>query len=168
MNKADLQGQDLWRSLVATYMRLGTKPSDYEPLVEKLLKDDIDRVEIFRKALVGSDNVPAIYFANLLPISELIQLFPELVLRAVGSEGIVERVRNLILSLPRAWVVENIGQFTEPLLKNGTYVEYRRILELYYMLDSALTLSLAYEAVRNSDPDIKEAGEDFLEKLDNE
>jgi hypothetical protein len=68
------------------------------------------------------------------------------------------------LSLPREWVITNIEQFVEPLLEQGTYDEYRNVLALYWELDHKMMIGLAQRAMMNSDPDIREAGEDFLSK----
>ncbi|HEX3315717.1 MAG TPA: hypothetical protein VHR72_12530, partial [Gemmataceae bacterium] len=53
----------------------------------------------------------------------------------------------------------------ERYLHNGTYDEYRRFLELYWLLDRDMTGRLARRAAASTDPDIRESGDDFLEKL---
>ncbi len=73
--------------------------------------------------------------------------------------------RDAILSLPSDWVLARIEQVSEPYLLTGTHEEYRRFLELYQELDHPLTLALAQRAASHPDPDIREAGEDFLERL---
>ncbi len=78
------------------------------------------------------------------------------------SHGSIRTVRELILSLPRDLVLGRIEQETEPLLREGTYDEYRRFLELYEHLDERLTANLARRAASHPDADIREAGEDYL------
>jgi hypothetical protein len=46
--------------------------------------------------------------------------------------------------------------------------EYRRLLELYLLLDEELTRKLAQRALANSDPEVIEAGQDFIELLGDE
>jgi len=58
-----------------------------------------------------------------------------------------------------------IPSIAEPILSSGTDDEYRRILELYEKIDGALTEQLARRAAANADPDIQEAGIDFLNRL---
>ncbi len=47
------------------------------------------------------------------------------------------------------------------ILRKGTDDEYRRFLELYELLDKNLLSDLANRAAASSDPDTREAGEDF-------
>ncbi len=42
---------------------------------------------------------------------------------------------------------------------------YRRLLELYSQIDQNLTLRLARRAAAHSDPDTREAGEEFLRSM---
>lgn len=67
--------------------------------------------------------------------------------------------------MSREWVLFNIEQTAEPLLAEGTYDEYRRLLELYLELDPKLTLKLAQRAKKHGDNDVREAGIDFINKL---
>ena len=80
------------------------------------------------------------------------------------GHGSIEAVRDLILSLPRDWVINDIEREAEPLLQKGDYDEHRRFLELYELLDADMTQRLARRAAANPDPDIREAGEDHLVK----
>jgi hypothetical protein len=47
------------------------------------------------------------------------------------------------------------------LLENGTYEEYRRLLELYIDIDLSVGQRLVKRALEHEDPDIREAGEDM-------
>lgn len=76
------------------------------------------------------------------------------------SHSDIELGRQGILSLPKTWLLENIEKIAEPLLKNGTDEEYRRLLELYIQIDRELTERLAKRA-QHEDSDIREVGEDF-------
>jgi hypothetical protein len=76
--------------------------------------------------------------------------------------------REAILSMPRKWVVANIEESAEPLLQGGNHEEYRRLLELFIELDRELTRKLALRALQSKDADIREAGMDFIEALENE
>ena len=113
----------------------------------------------------GNDRVTALYIARWLSADELMQVFGELVRLASFAHGSVQTVRDLLLSLPREWVLTHIEEAAEPQLHDGTYDEYRRLLELYIQLDHDLTLKLARRALMHSDPGIREAGEDFLDIL---
>ncbi len=100
-----------------------------------------------------------------LNLTERMRLYGDLVFLASFAHGSIQAVRHLILSLPHDWVLQTLEQEAEPLLRGGTYDEYRRFLELYELLDRDLTLRLARRAAAHSDPDIREAGEDYLAEL---
>lgn len=89
-------------------------------------------------------------------------MLPELVKFASFSHGSIQTVRDAILLIPKEEILARIEQIAEPILITGDYDEYRRLLELYILLDKELTRKLALRAANDPDPDIKEAGEDFL------
>src|SRR5262249_56320922 len=127
--------------------------------------EGVDRVAVMGSALRGKERSAALVVASPLTVPERLLLFPEWVYLASWAHGAIQIPRDMILSLPREWVLANIEQEVEPLLRDGTDDEYRRFLELYELLDRELTLKLARRAAAHPDPNIREAGEDFLEKL---
>lgn len=144
------------------WSRLVQSHKAFSDASREFLTGSFDRVTLIRNALGGHDKHTAIYVLKSLKQSELQELFDVLVFHASYSHGAIGSIRNAILSLPRDWVLTRIDEVAEPLLADGTYDEYRRLLELYALLDPALTRRLAERAARNPDPDIREAGEDFL------
>lgn len=87
-------------------------------------------------------------------------LFPDLLALASYAHGFTEEAA----ALPRPWVLENIKRYAEPLIQQGSYEEYRMMLRIYDELGAPdLARDLAARAAGNADPDIWEAGEDFLE-----
>lgn len=113
----------------------------------------------------GVARATALQAIPYLSVPERMQLYSDLVFLASSAHGAIQTVRDQILSLPRDWVLTTIEQEAEPFLREGTYDEYRRFLELYELLDRSLTLRLAHRAAAHADPDIREAGEEFLERL---
>jgi hypothetical protein len=148
----------IWGRLVESHKMFAMASREF-------LAAGVDRVRLLRDALRGKDRSTAIYMLSYLTIAELEQLFSDLVFLVSFSHGAVGAVRNAILSLPREWVLANINQVADPLLGAGTYDEYRRFLELYIELDYELAYELAQRAAGHTDQDIREAGEDFLDKL---
>ncbi len=130
--------------------------------------DGVNRVPSMRRGLRGGTGgmgqAAAIRFFPYLTLAERKELFPDLVILASVGHGSIQAVRDLILSLPRDWVIERIEREAEPLLQQGDYEEYRRFLELYELLDADMTQRLARRAAASPDPDIREAGEDHLVK----
>lgn len=128
----------------------------------EFLTGPVDRVTVLRGALRGHGKHTATWMLRSLRQSELQELFDDLVFQASYAHGEIKAVRDVILSLPREWVISNIESVAEPLLADGTYDEYRRLLELFALLDPLLTKRLAERAAQHSDPDIQEVGHDFL------
>jgi hypothetical protein len=94
---------------------------------------------------------------------EVRALFSDLVNVASVGHSNIEPARFVILSLSREWVIANIEAAAEPLLREGGEEEYRRLLELYNLLDGRLAARLAARARASDDPAIREAGVDFSE-----
>jgi len=150
--------KSVWDRLSGSYLIYAQALIDF-------FSQDVDRISLMKDALIGQDRIIAIHLLQYLTPSEHLQLFDELVYLSSFSHGSIEAVRQVILAMPRDWVLANIEQSVEPLLKNGTYDEYRRLLELYLEIDRDLTIRLAKRATEHNDPDVKEAGEEFLNRL---
>jgi len=73
----------------------------------------------------------------------------------------IERGRKAVLALPREWVVANIERVVETGLDLTDYWQYRRLLELYSLLDPALVHRLVKVGEASNDPEIAEAARDF-------
>lgn len=144
----------LWRDFVAAHRALiMARMALHGP--------DVDRVALLRRALRDGEQATAVEMMGTLQPAELQQLFDELVFLSL-SHGYALKARDLIGSLPRDWVLSHIEEAAEVHLREGTYDEYRRILELYAVLDDDLTRRLARRAIEHRDSDIREAGADFI------
>jgi hypothetical protein len=150
----------IWNELVENYKR-------YVLTQQAFFRTSIDRVALIRRALHTSDRFIAVSIAQYLSPAEHMQLFDEWV-RWSRAEGCLPAVRNYILSLPREWVMERIEQAVEPYLRDNVEEDFRRYLELYYILDRGLTLKLAWRASKHPNEEIQEAGKDFLSKLEDD
>lgn len=143
-------------------MELHKAERAYERARTRLVADEPKLLQLLRSKLQTSEWRVAVGLCDELTVPQLQQLFPELVGLASWGHGSVGYIRKLIHRLPREWVVERVEAEAEPQLAEGTYDEYRRFLELYSELDPNLTLRLARRAAAHPDPDIREAGEDYL------
>ncbi|MEO7327200.1 MAG: hypothetical protein ABI193_01390 [Minicystis sp.] len=124
-------------------------------------------VELVRAGLHdGGGRVTALAMVPYLKEDERRALLPDLVAVASYGHGQTGEAIARILELPRDWVLANIEAQVEPLLAKGSYEEYRALMELYDQLGAfALERQVAERAAASEDPDIREAGEDFLEGL---
>lgn len=106
----------------------------------------------------------AIDLVSSYPESERVVFFKQLILMSSYVNGFTEECRNLILELPRDWVMKNIEAEIDGVLDNGGYEEYRCLLELCCELDRDLMIKFAKRALDSSDEDIRDAGADFLSR----
>ena len=124
----------------------------------------VDRVGVLGRALrrPGKERMIALGIVGSLPVAERQALLPDLVFLASWTHGSLQTAREAITALPRGWVLDQIEGVAEPLLERGDDDTYRRLLELYELLDRGLMLRLARRAATSDDADIREAGEDHL------
>jgi hypothetical protein len=124
-------------------------------------------VELVRRGLhEPGERATALDVASHLRADELQELFPDLLALANFGHGFTERCRELIGSLPRPWVLAHIEHAVEPILADGSAEEFRALLDLLARLDAALARRLAGRALGSPDPDVREAGDDFLRALE--
>ncbi|MEP0778147.1 hypothetical protein NDI39_11040 [Microcoleus sp. ZQ-A2] len=141
---------------------------DYIQSRQDFLNNCTDRIRLIKKALHNpTERGTALRLIEYLNLEERQSLFDDLVDLASVSHSDIELCRKAILSFPKTWILTNIEKSAEPLLQDGTDEEYRRLLELYLEIDWELTQRLALRALHHEDPDIREAGEDFQNYLNN-
>lgn len=128
---------------------------------------DIKHVPVVRQALHsgGVGQHTALAVIPYLSEAEQLELFGDLVLRASAAHGPVEAVWKLILSLPREWVLAHIEQEVDAILQREQEPDYWLFLQLYDQLDRNLTVKLARRAAAHANPDIRELGKDYLDRL---
>jgi hypothetical protein len=151
------QGRDLWRALCDaenTFVRARMQFCGHPE----------NRIAVLREAL----SVPGqrgtalrVLLHCCIPEEEIRELFQDLVEAASVGHSDIGFARDVILLLPRDWVIANIEQAAEPLLDKGGEEEYRRFLELYDLLDPSLTARLAARALATNDAEIQDVGKDF-------
>ncbi|SRR6266545_1257869 len=138
----------------------------YTEALGKFLSKGVDRVSLIREIIREDINV-ALKLAEYLNEGEHKLLF-DIWVGGASHHKYVGMYRKFITALPRDWVLERVEAAAEPYLINGDMEEYRRYLELYLLLDEELTRKLAQRALAHSDPEVVEAGQDFIEILGDE
>ncbi|HLP88542.1 MAG TPA: hypothetical protein VK184_08130 [Nostocaceae cyanobacterium] len=153
----------LWRNLRKAEIYFSTARGDF-------LRRCTEKELVIRKALQNpSDRDTALDLLLYLDVEERLPFFDDLVDLASVDHASVDRVWQVILSLPKDFLLANIEKSAEPVLNNAVkdaYVEYRCLLQLYSQIDRVLTYPLAQRALQSDDPDVIEAGEDFMEWLE--
>lgn len=126
-----------------------------------------DHIEEIRRGLhtPGEMRMTALRDAKQLRQDELQGLLPDLLFLASWGHGTTHIARELIRSLPRDWVLQNIEQQAEPLLASGNDEDYLRLIEVYRELDPNLARRLAMRASAHTNPEIALVGREFLEEF---
>jgi hypothetical protein len=150
----------LWRRLVeaetAFYWARHTLFSSCRNKLVELTKEALDDPH---------QRVTALGIVKLLTVEERQVLLPDVLPLACTIHGQTEFARELVLGLPRQWLIDHIEQAAAPLLGFDDYEEYSGVFQIYLELDTKLARSLAERAAGHSNPDIREAGEHFFEAL---
>jgi hypothetical protein len=166
MNSAESQGHssasDLWREYVDAEVRYNLARARFVAASRQ------QRHELLTSALEHggpSERHAALQLLRARPESERIAALPALVRVASHEQGLALLVRDVIGSISRRRMVENIEQYSDPLLESGGWEEYRRLAELFITLDAGLLSRLVRRAAQSRDPDIREVADDFCDRV---
>ncbi len=155
MRMISSEDESRWHTLIE-------RPSAFLLARMDLRQNGASLVELVARGLhEPSERATALDLLPSLSEEDQKRLFPEVLALAAYTHGLTDEAIRALLSLPRAWVLENMEASAEPLLRDGTYEEYRMLLRIYAELSLDLARALALRALTSEDPDIREAGEDF-------
>jgi hypothetical protein len=76
----------------------------------------------------------------------------------------IEIGRKALLALPKEWLIANIEPIAKPLLLLESEWEYRRLVEVYLLLDRKLACGLIKSGINSKNPTICEAAQDYQEQ----
>lgn len=148
---------NLWQRVIDSHQQ-------YSEAFTEFLANSSDKVEVLRKALRGNDRTLALRAVPSLSVDEKKALMPEWVNLARAAHSPFHIAWNVIESLPREWVMQNIEKEVDAILANDEETDYWLFLQLYARLDTALMKKLAMRAVRHADPEISELGREWSVK----
>ena len=107
------------------------------------MADKSQRVAELRQALRGPDRVLALAAVGSLTLYEKQQLFPEWIHLARSGHGPFQIAWNVILALPRDWVLDRIAVEVNAILANEEEDDYWMFLQLYKQPEiRSITVSL--------------------------
>lgn len=155
------QDQQLWQQFV-------NQANAYDQSRQVFFQQCKNRIKIIKIALHHpNQRRVALLFFEYLNETERQGLFDDLIDLASVGHSDIELVRQVILSFPQSYLLAQIESSAKIVLESGTDEEYRRLLELYLEIDISLVKRLTDRALKSSDPDISEVGEDFQNYLIN-
>ena len=130
----------------------------------EILTNPAEKVKALKSLLRGPNRETALDQIPSLTIDEKKELFPEWIHLSRAAHSPFQLAWNVIESLPREWVLQNIEKEVDPILRNDEETDYWMFLQLFARLDGGLARTLAQRAAANTDQEIRELGEEFLAK----
>lgn len=151
--------ENIWKSLIKA-------ENDYEQARWYFFKHSYSVLSTLRKALhIPQERGTALRLIKYINIKDHKALLNDLVELASVGHSDIQLVRDVILSLPKEWLIENIETPISKVLNNGGDEEYRRLIELCISIDNSLVEKLSKQALEHSNEDVREVGKDFQEFL---
>lgn len=149
------------------WARLLEVRKEYHSLLGSMLATDRRKVvELTNESLLKPDErYVALSVAQSFTSDELKSIFKNLVSTASWAHAHTQTARDLVLKIPRDWVLQNIQPVIDPILQTNDPDEFRRMMELAWELDHKLLIDICQQAAHHPNPEIREAGEDFRERL---
>jgi hypothetical protein len=148
--------QMLWNNVVEKYR-------DYVQARMELFRHTSSIIDILRKALKNINHrIVALEIAEILDQEKKKQLLIDLLPIACYPKGDSYLAWNIILSLPKNWLIENIEVASEPLLQNGSSTDYIGLLGLCRSIDGNLARKIADRAMQHPDEAIRQEIKDFM------
>lgn len=119
-------------------------------------------VELIRKGMNNPDErATAVDIAAMLPDLSKKEVLPDLLALTSYSHGLTAACMEIVMSLPKEWLLSVIEHYAEPILQNGTSEEYQALLQLYARIDKELAMRLAKRALYHPDSDVRSIGEEY-------
>jgi hypothetical protein len=119
---------------------------------------------LVKRGLHSAHDAPiAFKVAETLTAEEKRTLLPDL-LGWCSSAKYGSTPRDLILDMPHDWLIETIEMAAEPALSQNDFLDWVNILSLFADIDLNLAHRLAQRMLVHSDSELREWGEEFLNK----
>jgi hypothetical protein len=155
-----LAGNAQWKHFLQVYQAYTVAKRD-------LLLNDAEQItEVIGKAsILPEQRAAALDVAKSLSPEQLQMIISNLLAIASSLNGQMDTARDLILTIPRTWLLEHIEDAAESVLMREDDEDYRGLFELYLRIERQLARRLAERAVASQKPEVVEAGKYFMEVL---
>jgi hypothetical protein len=148
--------QTLWNNVVDKYR-------DYVQARIDLFRNASSIVSLLRKALKNINHrIVALEIAEILDQEKKKQLLSDLIPIACYPKGDSYLAWNIILSLPKNWLIENIEVAAESMLQSNNANDYVGLLSLCRSVDGNLARKVADRALQHPDPSVRQEVKDFV------
>lgn len=148
--------KNLWQEYELAHLNLWN--------ISKKLQEEKNKIATIHYGFKNGNVSVAINALHDLKGEDLISFF-DILINMVISLKFGDSIHDLILRMPRDWVLANIEKEVEKLLSEedvGDYLDYQMILKLYLKLDKNLVRKLAGTILEDEDEDMREVGEHYF------
>jgi hypothetical protein len=152
---------NIWQSYVENQI-------EAESLKKTLLSSPkAEIVALLQKALNSPrERLHALRLLKIMRDEDREALMPDLLALATWQNQVTELAKELVFSVPREWLRGNFLQCAQPLLNGLDHQEMWGLLEICSQLDPQMGLDLARRFATHANPDIRDASESFISKLE--
>jgi hypothetical protein len=114
---------------------------------------------------VPGERIHALRLLKTMPEEDRRAMLPELLGLATWQNQVTEIAKELVFSISRTWLQDNVLRSAEPLLRGSDYQEFWGFLDILQEIDRQKAIELARHLAKHHDREIRDAGETFLSKL---
>lgn len=107
---------------------------------------------------------PALRVLDILPEQQIRGHLARLARLASVGHSDIALVRSVIAKIDRHWLTQNIEYHVTPNLQTGSEDEFRRIAELYKLLDHALLKTHLARCAAHASEEVREIASDFADE----
>jgi hypothetical protein len=109
----------------------------------------------------------ALDLLRVLPEENRRALMLEIIGLAAWQNGQMQKAQELVFSVSGDWLQENLESLAEQFIAHADPVDLWGLLDICSRVDKKIALKLAQRFAASADPDIRDAGESFVETLGN-
>lgn len=121
--------------------------------------------KIIESGFINRDFIEVLQLIPMLSEEDKSQFLPQLLEHASYSNGLTQEFQKAILSFPKEWLIKNLPvQADKLLVGEHLYEEYIQLMSLFRTIDAKLSLWLAKKAILSDNSDIREVGQEELDR----
>jgi len=132
----------------------------------QLIRQTSNLKQVVEYGLSEEEITAALGLMQALPIEERKSFFSVFLQGASYQNPHFVGYIDLVLSFPPKWLLENIEEYSKPILAGeDKYEEYACLMSLFYKIDRHLAIRLCQQAIVSNDEEVKELGRSSLQSF---